>query len=349
MQVSVLPGNDLTPEHIAAWSAIQSANPALESPFFCPEFTLAVAQATDNVFVGVLQNPDGKVAGFFPFQLVRPGFGKNLDMCDYQGVIALPSVQWTAKDLIRGCGLKAWEFDHLLPSQETFRRFHCRTAESPIMDLSEGFKAYQASLNEDGKRQLGKLAVSARKVERELGPLRFVRNSSDLCVMQKMHEWRARKYGALPKWSHDALETMRKTSSETFAGILSALFAGDTLIAVHFGIRSRTVWHWWFPAYNPELPSRFAPGILLLLKMAECSADAGIKTIDLGKGAQAYKRKFQNHSAMVAEGAVELLSLATVTSILCRRSLKFIRNNPKLLNLARRAKRIFYKQRPSSA
>ena len=153
------------------------------------------------------------------------------------------------------------------------------------MDLSHGFEAYKLSLSDEGKRQLQKAATSTRKVERELGPLRFVYNASDGGVMQTLFEWKARKHAPLPGWARNALETLRRTRSERFSGFLSALYAGEQLIAAHFGMRSRTVWHLWFPAYNPQF-RQYGPGILLMLKMAEHSAAVGINTMDLGKGTE---------------------------------------------------------------
>lgn len=340
MKVSVIRGVDLTVEHVEAWSAFQTTNSALESPFFRPEFTRAVAQDDENVYVGILHQPSGGIAGFFPFRSVRPGYGTSLEMCDYQGVIAKPEFQFGATELVRGCGLKVWEFDHLLSTQQAFRNFHTYEADSPIINLEIGYDAYIENLNETGKKQLAKIATSTRKVERELGALRFVQDCHDVGVMAKMHEWRALKYGALPQRSHKALEIIRQTNTDEFGGVLSALYAGDQLIAVHFGIRSRTVWHWWFPAYNPELPSRYAPGLLLLLNMAQTNSRLGTRMIDLGKGKQDYKDKFRNDSLTVATGSVDVISLSNVPRIVRRQCANFVRNTPSLLNLARTAKRV---------
>ena len=146
--------------------------------------------------------------------------------------------------------------------------------------------------------------------------------------------------------AHTALETLRATKGGSVAGLLSALYAGDTLIAVHFGIRSRTVWHWWFPTYNPELPSRYAPGMLMLQHMAQSAQYLGTRTIDLGKGIADYKDKFRNGTLTVATGSVDVPSLSTLPRILRRNCLTYIRNTPRLLQLARRTKRIFKPQRP---
>lgn len=346
MRISVISARELTPDLIGAWAAIQTANPALESPFFRPEFTRALAAAADNIFVGVLRDADGQVVGFFPFELVRLGFGRNLEMCDHQGVIAAAALEWDAAELLRGCGLKVWEFDHLTPANAPFRRYHCHLAESPQLDLAHGYEAYKAELNPDGKRHLAKATTSARKTQRELGPLALVPQSDDPQVMATMHRWRAQKYGPLPDRAHAALEQMRTTRTPEFAGVLSALYAGERLIAVHFGIRSRGVLHWWFPAYDPAL-ANYAPGIQLMLQMAERGPGLDIAKIDLGKGLQDYKRRFRNASCTVAGGSVDVLSFSTVPRILRRNCLNYIRNSPELLYLARRMKRIFH--HPSAA
>ena len=187
----------MTADHVESWSAIQSATPELESPFFRPEFTQAISEVTGNVFVGVIHDSSGRPAGFFPFQLECPGYGKSLEMCDYQGLIAPPVLKWDVRALIRKCGLKVWEFEHLCTANPAFERFHLNTIESPIIDVSRGFEAYRASLRPEGRRHLAKAATSARKVEREIGPITLVSDSSDPQLMQAMHRWRAQKYGTI--------------------------------------------------------------------------------------------------------------------------------------------------------
>ncbi len=341
MQISVINAKELTSDLVGIWENIQSVNPALNSPFFRPEFTRALAATADNIFVAILRDDCDSVTGFFPFELVRPGFGRNLEMCDYQGVIAPSSFSPDPVEIIRGCGLRVWEFDHLLVGSPAFVPFQLHTADSPFLDLAAGYEAYIAALSDDGKRQLTKVNTSARKVERELGPLRFILNTPDAQVMAKMHEWRAGKYGPLPPRSHAALEIIRAAAGDDFAGLLSALYAGDTLIAVHFGVRSRAVWHWWFPTYNPDLPSRYAPGMLMLQHMARSAPSLGARIIDLGKGEADYKEKFRIGKFTVATGSVDAPTLGNLPRIVRRNGLNFIRHRPALHNFVRKAKGIF--------
>jgi CelD/BcsL family acetyltransferase involved in cellulose biosynthesis len=86
--------------------------------------------------------------------------------------------------------------------------------------------------------------------------------------------------------------------------VLSTLHAGDRLAAAHFGMRSATVWHWWFPVYDPDL-SKYSPGILLLLEMAREARGLGIRVIDFGKGDAEYKERLKTGDLALAEGTVE--------------------------------------------
>jgi CelD/BcsL family acetyltransferase involved in cellulose biosynthesis len=95
---------------------------------------------------------------------------------------------------------------------------------------------------------------------------------------------------------------------EHFAGVCSTLRAGDRLVAVHVGMRSPQVLHWWFPAYDREL-ARYSPGMILLFRLAEAAHSAGIRTIDLGKGDEDYKQRVMTRGVVIREGAVEMPSL----------------------------------------
>jgi CelD/BcsL family acetyltransferase involved in cellulose biosynthesis len=86
--------------------------------------------------------------------------------------------------------------------------------------------------------------------------------------------------------------------------MLSLLYAGERLVAGHFGMRGQSVWHYWFPAYDPKM-AKYSPGLILLLKMAEHAPSLGVRTIDLGKGMSLYKQRLMNASVPLASGRVE--------------------------------------------
>jgi CelD/BcsL family acetyltransferase involved in cellulose biosynthesis len=105
------------------------------------------------------------------------------------------------------------------------------------------------------------------------------------------------------------------------------LYANDRLAAVHMGMRSRTVWHYWFAGYAPEF-SRYSPSLLLFAEMARCAESMGLKAIDMGKGPEEYKNLFATSAVLLTEGCVELPSLARTLRVARKTAEDWVRNSP---------------------
>jgi CelD/BcsL family acetyltransferase involved in cellulose biosynthesis len=106
------------------------------------------------------------------------------------------------------------------------------------------------------------------------------------------------------EWTVKLLRNILARQDKSFAGMLSALYVGDRLAAVHLGMRAGPVLHSWFPAYDLEF-SKYSVGLILLLEMARAAETLGIHRIDLGKGPEQYKRDFMSAATLVAEGTVD--------------------------------------------
>ncbi len=300
------------------WRALQAANPALVNPYFSVEYTQSVAAVRDDVFVGVIE-ADGEVQGFFPHQrksaqVAGPVGGR---LSDYQGVIAADGFQFDAEALVRACGLKIWDFDHLVAAQSSFEPYASVRDESPIMAIGDGFQRYLEQRKAAGSQRLTQLQRKGRKFERELGALRFEVHSHDPKAFAQVLQWKSeqcRRTG-VPDfmtwgWTTAMLEQIWARDSAAFAGMLSVLWHEDDVVAAHFGMRSETVCHWWFPTYN-DAYAKHSPGGILLLRLAEAMAAAGLRHIDLGKGEDAYKPAFATDAIPLLEGSVMLPSWAT--------------------------------------
>jgi CelD/BcsL family acetyltransferase involved in cellulose biosynthesis len=105
-------------------------------------------------------------------------------------------------------------------------------------------------------------------------------------------------------WMRQVVERMIDVSTPTFGGLLSVVYAGDQVAAVHFGMRSGTIWHYWFAAYSHEL-QRYSPGLIILLEMLKAAPGLGIQTITLGQGDEAYKLRYATGSTPLASGSVD--------------------------------------------
>jgi CelD/BcsL family acetyltransferase involved in cellulose biosynthesis len=298
------------------WRAIQAKSAALASPYFCPEFTRLVASVRDDVRVVVIE--DGvRAIGFFPHQRSFLGMGKPVAgaLSDYHGVIAEPGSGWSIEGLMRAAKLSVWAFDHLVGETHKFEPGVTGCAASPQIDLAAGYQRYTQARRDAGSDYIRKAEGLARKLGREVGDLRFTLHEAETEAMEKLIRWKRGQYRQTGitdtfsvGWTGELLNRIAHTQTAEFAGMCSVLRAGDQIIAVHVGMRSCSVLHYWFPAYDPEF-SKFSVGIILLLRIAEAITGAGVRTIDLGKGDEQYKRRLMTGAVELGHGFVELPSL----------------------------------------
>lgn len=302
---------ELSQEHIAAWSDIQQSEPAWDSPYFRPEFTQVVASVRDDVEVAVITEGDTPV-GFFPFQRGLLNAGKPVGslMSDFHGIISRKNTRVNTSSLLRDCGLASWDFNHLVDPQQNFEGTTWTVADSPYIDMPNGYEQYVAERRQQGSQLIGQAIKKAGKIEKSLGPIRFVQHANDEVVFNSLLKWKAAQYehSGVPNvfgadWTVNLLKRILEWQDAAFAGKLSALYIGDRLVAMHLGMHSHRVMHFWFPAYDVEF-ARHSVGLILMLEMAKACAALGIVRIDMGKGPESYKREFMNGASMVAEGAI---------------------------------------------
>ncbi|CAL9636768.1 GNAT family N-acetyltransferase [Streptomyces sp. enrichment culture] len=315
MDVTVLRPEELTTADIRAWHAMQRADAALANPFLSPEFTRAVGHQCTSARVARLSvlGPEGsRPVGFFPFERRAFGSGKAIGsgFCDCQGLIHEPGLDWDAMELLRACDLAIWEYDHLTAGQTPFERVGTPRARaaSPIMELNGDHGTYLRRLRHT-------FLASARQKERRLcravGPVRLVFGASDPGLLDTLVHWKSAQLHArglrraLPseEWFQAILRELLDLPSESCSGVLSALYAGDQVVAVRYDLRSPRVLADWFQAYDTRF-ARYSPGILQYLKLVEAAADRGIAHIDLGKGAGPHKDHLKTAELTVTEGYV---------------------------------------------
>jgi CelD/BcsL family acetyltransferase involved in cellulose biosynthesis len=312
MKVTLIPAQELSDDLVLVWLKLRQANPDLASPYFDPEFTRIISSVRDDVAVAVIES-EREISALFPFQRERNGLGEPVGgiISDYHGLICAQDFRFSPMELLRQVRLSAWNFDHLPTSQLSFAPFQWSVELSPQLDLSGGYDAYVQERRMAGSEQIKKIYNLTRRIEREIGPLRFVAASADTASLSAVLAWKSAQYRKsgicdllAQGWIRQAVDRVLTTHTDGCSGILSLLYAGDRLVAGHFGMRSRRIWHYWFPAYDPEF-AKYSPGLILLLKMAEHAPAVGAPIIDLGKGMSAYKQRLMNAWSPLASGRLE--------------------------------------------
>ncbi|MCC6697780.1 MAG: GNAT family N-acetyltransferase [Candidatus Hydrogenedentes bacterium] len=341
MRYRVIAPAELDGGLVSRWLKILSERPDLSGPYFHPTFAREVGRVRPKTRVTVIE--DREVVGFLGFELGAWGLGRALagPLSDAHGVVSVPGTEWSAVDLVRASGLSGWDFDHLVPDHDRFAAFGVARAVSPIIDLSGGMDAYLASIKAGRLQQRKKTLL---KMQKDVGPVEFTVVDRSHATLETLLRWKSEQCHStgIPDmfgmcWTRDLMHNLLDVVEPGFSGVLSALVVGGRPAALHMGMRSATVWHWWFPSYNHEF-ARYSPGSCLLVRSIEEAPAMGIRVIDLGKGDALYKREVSNAGTLLLEGRVETWGLTSrVRSQLARIEAATDRHATKIMAIPFRA------------
>jgi CelD/BcsL family acetyltransferase involved in cellulose biosynthesis len=349
MEISLARPGELGRHEIARWHCLQATTASLANPFLCPEFAIAVDRVRPDARVAVLcDGPD--IAGFFPFQRRRLGVGVPIGtgLNSRQGVIHAPGTEWDAAELLRACKLSAWHFDCLASGQRAFERYAAAIVPAPVIDLTDGFAAYQGRLRAASPKFWKDLSRKTRKLEREAGALHWQVDSPDIGELRTLMRWKSEQYRrsgwidffARP-WLVDLVDDLFATrgSEPPFGGLLTVLYAGDIPVAMHFGLRYGPVYSGCYPAYDQRFRT-YSPGLIQQLGKAGRLAAAGVRLIEMGRGPESYKQTLKNNDLMIAEGMAASGPLVGTAHRARTSAVKWagprIRKHPRLLRTADR-------------
>ncbi|MGV9454085.1 GNAT family N-acetyltransferase [Streptomyces sp. NPDC003635] len=317
----------------AAWHRAMEESPEYANPFLSPEFADGVGRHRAGVEIGVLHE-HGEPVGFLPYERNVLGVGRaiGLGLSDRQALVHRPGVIWDTEELLRGCGLASFEFDHLVEEQKPFGRYVTGMFASPVIDLEPGDGDYAAWLRATYPGQAKTTLKKERRLGRDFGEVRFVFDERDPKVLRRLMEWKSAQYrrtGRMDRfarpWIVDLVDHLFRLREDHFTGVLSVLYAGDRPVAAHFGPRSQTVLAAWFTAYDPEF-HYYSPGLMMHLRTAEAAARHGVGLIDLGRGDKEYKDWLKTRELRVGEGFATRPHPVAAAHRMWRRPVRGLRN-----------------------
>ena len=283
---------------------------AMRSSYFHPEYVACVDRVRDDVRVGLIYDGD-ELAAIFPYQ----GSGRFAEpvggaINDYHGVISAGNLALNQADVFRLAGMKKFQFHSWIDPDESMQRYVYGPDQAFVADLSAGPDQFIAELSKQSVA-VRRHGQKSRKMMREIGSLRLEIDSKDTELLNWTIQKKREKYqrtGVVDyfgrAWSRDMLHEILQRSGTEFAGMLSVLYAGDKVVATHFGMRSRNVLHYWFPVYDLEY-GKYSPGTELFLQIVHQSQSLGIDTVDFGYGYDYYKTRLTNRRVDVARGCVD--------------------------------------------
>jgi hypothetical protein len=215
---------------------------------------------------------------------------------------------------------------------------------SPYIDWTRfsSWADYEAHVKASPQPRTGDSARQRRRLEKDLGPLRFELDDTrpatfDTCIRWKSSQYRAT--GLTDMFADPRNVALFRRLRERGVLQVNSLSAGDTLLAVHF-----SSWHdrrtsWWVPAYDPER-SKFSPGRLLLEDLMKASFEREDVEFDFLIGAEGYKFMYATHNRVIGELGLPPLKDLFVKK--ARREMKAVLEKyPKALELARSMEKRF--------
>jgi CelD/BcsL family acetyltransferase involved in cellulose biosynthesis len=269
----------------------------------------------NDIEVAIIERNYEPVA-FLPFRRMPWNGGRPVAgwLTNFQGIIAADDFDVDPAALMRSCELHSWQFDQLLRPPACLSQYVWRSWDSPYADLSNGYEGYchrychRVRMDRKHLAEFGRLQ---RKMSREIGNVRFEAHVNDQVVLNTLFEWKGAQYKRTRErnifaasWVRDLLNLLLDDRDKALSSLLSVLYAGDRIAAISFALRTGPNLHGWFTAFDREL-SAYSPGSQLLLELFRAAESLGIRRIDLGKGPEAYKRRFMTDTVPVYEGAID--------------------------------------------
>ena len=306
LQIEVVEAGQLTVADRVLWRAMVEANPDLASPYFRWEFTEIAARVSPDAAVAILSK-GGRTIGYFPHQrrgaAIQP---LGAPMNDYHGVIAMPgeapSLAAVASLLnAPRLNVSAW----VGPSGAGELRETLMT-----VTPAEGFDPWYAERRKTWGKYFKDKERARRSLEAELGPIRVERGLKDPALLDHLIGLKRDQYARTGRhdifacgWTRDLLHALMASEHDDFGASMAALWAGDRLTAIEYSLHAGDRYHFWFPAYQPEL-ARCSPGILLTMDTMRLGCEAGFRVFDFGFGGEGYKKYFCNATQTVREAVI---------------------------------------------
>ncbi len=277
-------------------------------PFLGPEVACAIGRHREDVAV-LVGFDDGEPTRFLPLHVGAHGRSRALGgrFCDQGGPVGLVTPQ-LLQDMLKAAGLKSWRFARNPLADGLASRHIWSRSTTRIVEIGEGLDDFRQRRRAQGSRLVDQLLRKERKLEREVGEVRFEYAHADGRILDRLLEWKSEQRletGSVDvfrqDWARAALEDLHASGK---GGLLSTLWAGESLVAAHFGLADHRTLHWWIPTYDRRWGA-FSPGLILMLHLIRECHDRGIREIDLGHGDERYKTSLSTVTRELYTGSVD--------------------------------------------
>jgi CelD/BcsL family acetyltransferase involved in cellulose biosynthesis len=245
-----------------------------------------------------------------PLQRRAPGLYGPIGgpLNDIHGLIAPAGSAFSAADLLAEAGIGMLSLRHAHIGAGALGARFGSTHAFHVMGLAGGYAAYEERRLPFAKSAFRAIRTRSDKARKEHGELTHIFDDRSDQTLETLLNWKRAQFAATAQpqlfdfaWVRELTDRLHTARDPELRGQLSSLYFGDTLVAAHFGLRTREVLHYWFPGYDPAF-AELSPGNILLRHMAESAAEDGVQALHLGAGDYRYKLEFADRSVPVTDG-----------------------------------------------
>jgi CelD/BcsL family acetyltransferase involved in cellulose biosynthesis len=307
---NVISANALSDDVRSAWHKLRLQNSDLWSPYFDIRLFEVLARHAPHAKLAIVQEGSDIVA-LLPFQgktgsLARP---LGAPMADQHDLIQSQATRLTLDDVVPHLAMSGFVFSGMRHKPISGQRLVPTLCH--VADLTDGVPSYVAWRKANWNDQVKKNERRKRQGERAWGPMRIevmcpkTSNGFETLMAWKQAKFReTNRHNVLGvSWINNVLRDLYESPDPEFRGEVTALYFGEHLAALEFGLRAGKAMHSWFPAYDTAF-AKVSPGILLMDGMIEHCGHRGITKVDLGIGHDQYKRHASNAPVTMWSGSL---------------------------------------------
>lgn len=311
MNFTTISAAALTECQIARWAALQRQTPEFGSPLVGPHFAQMVQRHRGDVLVAMASEA-GRDMAFFAFHKVSRVYARPVGapFSDYQAIVSEPGLKLDGTRFLAEAGIELIAVSGLIDPHGLFQNAPLEPTLGYRIHMQDGGAAELDRLSTANPKWAKNLRRLATKMDRELGPIRFVMGDRDPAALQAILQMKIDQYHRSgltnvlrPAWVKAMMQELFTRTDREFGGCLMTLYAGELLVAGQFGVRQNGWFHPWIVSLDPTART-YSPGIVSHGQMVRYGQDIGIEMIDLAQGHSHYKSQFARNLVTVQAGQV---------------------------------------------
>lgn len=299
----------------ALWRGFAAAQPAFASPLLGPDFARAVGAVREDARVAVIRR-GGEIVGYFPFHQRFAGMARAIGapLSDYHAIVSRPGATLDAAAVLRAAGISAFRYTGLVdPSGAFGGEGEARTAH--VIALEGPAEAYLEAVRAASPKKIKNYRRLDNKLEREVGAVRLVAPDASRAAFDQLITWKREQLQRTgmhdflrPDWTSRLLSDLFEMQDGDFQGLMVSLYAGDQLVAGHFGVRLGGVYHPWIASTDPAFAA-WSPGQIFFLRAIAAMPAIGLTHYDLGPSHDHYKRAYALSQTTALDGVATAPSM----------------------------------------